>query len=119
MGGDEYLEIAMTGLTEEVALGRGLDVLAATLEGRTASGYMPEAEPVAIRVVAERGTRRLLGVQIVGGHGAGKRIDAAAAVLWFGGTVDDLAWMDLAYAPPFATAWEVLSVAARRVAERL
>ncbi|WP_324651707.1 FAD-dependent oxidoreductase [Georgenia sp. H159] len=118
VGGDQYLEIAMTGLTEEVAVEAGLDVLAATLEGTTASGYMPEAEPVAIKVVAERGTRRLLGVQIVGGHGAGKRIDAAAATLWFGGTVDDLAWMDLAYAPPFATAWEVLSVAARRVAER-
>ncbi|MCK0113376.1 FAD-dependent oxidoreductase [Ornithinimicrobium sp. F0845] len=119
VGGEEYLEIAMTGLTEEVAVEAGLDVLASTLEGTTASGYMPEAEPIAIRVVAERGTRRLLGVQIVGGHGAGKRVDAAAAVLWSGGTVDDLAWMDLAYAPPFATSWEVLSVAARRVAERL
>ena len=53
------------------------------------------------------------------GRGAGKRIDAAAAVLWAEGTVDDLAWMDLAYAPPFATAWEILQVAARRVAERL
>lgn len=119
VGGDQYLEIAMTGLTEEVAVEAGLDVLASTLEGTTASGYMPEAEPIAVRVVAERGTRRLLGVQIVGGHGAGKRVDTAAAVLWFGGTVDDLAWMDLAYAPPFATSWEVLSVAARRVAERL
>ncbi|MGC0251285.1 FAD-dependent oxidoreductase [Pseudactinotalea sp. Z1748] len=119
VGGDQYLEIAMTGLTEEVAGEAGLDVLAATLEGTTASGYMPEAEPIAIKVVAERSTRRLLGAQIVGGHGAGKRIDAAAATLWLGGTVDDLAWMDLAYAPPFATAWEVLSVAARRVAERL
>src|SRR5699024_3894413 len=103
VGGDQYLEIAMTGLTEEVAVAAGLDVVAATLEGTTASGYMPEAAPIAVRVVAERGTRRLLGVQIVGGHGAGKRIDAAAAVLWFGGTVDDLAWMDLSYAPPFAT----------------
>ena len=63
--------------------------------------------------------RRLLGVQVVGGHGAGKRVDAAAAVMWAGGTVDDLAWMDLAYAPPVSTAWEVLQVAARRVAERL
>jgi NADPH-dependent 2,4-dienoyl-CoA reductase/sulfur reductase-like enzyme len=118
-GGGEYLEIAMTGLTEEVAVDAGLDVVASTLEGTTSSGYMPEAEPIAIRVVAERESRRLLGVQVVGGHGAGKRVDAAAAVLWYGGTVDDLAWMDLSYAPPFATAWEVLQVAARRVAERL
>ena len=88
-------------------------------EGSTASGYMPEADPIALWVMADRRTRRLLGVQIVGGRGAGKRIDAAAAVLWAGGTVDDLAWMDLAYAPPFATAWDVLQVAARRVAERM
>lgn len=118
-GGGEYLEISMTGLTEEVATEAGLDVVASTLEGTTSSGYMPEAEPIAVRVVAERVSRRLLGVQVVGGHGAGKRVDAAAAVLWHGGTVDDLAWMDLSYAPPFATAWEVLQVAARRVAERL
>lgn len=118
-GGGEHLEIALTGLTEEGAVAAGLAVVAATLEGSTSSGYMPEAEPIAVRVVAERGTRRLLGVQVVGGHGAGKRVDAAAAVLWHGGTVDDLAWMDLSYAPPFATAWEVLQVAARRVAERL
>ena len=85
----------------------------------TAAGYMPEAEPIAIWVMADRATRRLLGVQVVGGHGAGKRIDTAAAVLWAGGSVDDLAWMDLSYAPPFATTWEVLQIAARRVAERL
>ncbi|WP_202977801.1 hypothetical protein [Nocardioides daphniae] len=58
-------------------------------------------------------------MEIVGGPGAGKRIDTAAAVLWYGGTVDDLAWMDLSYAPPVATAWEVLQIAARRVAERI
>jgi hypothetical protein len=69
--------------------------------------------------MADRVTRRLLGVQVVGGEGAGKRIDTAAAVLWAGGTVDDLAWMDLSYAPPFSTAWEILQIAARRVAERL
>lgn len=117
--GDVYLEIARTGLSREAAEAAGHDPVALVTEGTTASGYMPEAEPIALWVMADRVTRRLLGVQVVGGHGAGKRIDAAAAVLWAGGTVDDLAWMDLAYAPPFSTAWEVLQVAARRVAERL
>jgi NADPH-dependent 2,4-dienoyl-CoA reductase/sulfur reductase-like enzyme len=114
-----HLEIARTGLAEAEARDAGFDPVALVTEGMTASGYMPEAEPIALWVMADRATRRLLGVQVVGGRGAGKRIDAAAAVLWAGGTVDDLAWMDLAYAPPFATAWEVLQVAARRVAERL
>ena len=97
----------------------GLDAVGLVTRGTTASGYMPDAAPIAIKVVAERGTRRLLGVQVVGGQGAAKRVDAAAAVLHYGGTVDDLAWMDLSYAPPFATAWEILQIAARRVAERL
>ena len=117
--GEVHLEIARTGLSRKDAEAAGHDPLALVTEGTTASGYMPEAEPIALWVMADRTTRRLLGVQVLGGHGAGKRIDAAAAVLWADGTVDDLAWMDLAYAPPFATAWEVLQVAARRVAERL
>lgn len=114
-----HVEVARTGLSRADAEAAGHDPVVLVTEGSTASGYMPEADPMAIWVMADRATRRLLGVQVVGGRGAGKRIDAAAAVLWHGGSVDDLAWMDLAYAPPFATAWEVLQVAARRVAERL
>jgi len=117
--GRVHLEIARTGLSRADAESAGLDAVALLTEGTTAAGYMPEAAPIAIWVMADRTTRRLLGVQVVGGHGAGKRIDTAAAVLWAGGSVDDLAWMDLSYAPPFATTWEVLQVAARRVAERL
>ncbi len=116
---ETHVEVARTGLSSVEAQEAGHDVVALLTEGTTASGYMPEAEPIALWVMADRATRRLLGVQVVGGHGAGKRIDAAAAVLWHAGTVDDLAWMDLAYAPPFSTAWEILQVAARRVAERL
>lgn len=117
--GDQYLEIARTGLGSADAELAGLDPVTLVTEGTTASGYMPEADPIALWVMADRSTRRLLGVQVVGGRGAGKRVDAAAAVLWAGGTVDDLAWMDLAYAPPFSTAWDVLQIAARRVAERI
>ncbi|MCP3423393.1 FAD-dependent oxidoreductase [Nocardioides pinisoli] len=114
-----HLEIARTGLSRADAETAGFDPVALVTEGTTAAGYMPEAEPIAIWVMADRTTRRLLGVQVVGGHGAGKRIDTAAAVLWAEGSVDDLAWMDLSYAPPFSTTWEVLQIAARRVAERL
>ena len=116
---DQYLEIARTGLTLAEASAGSFDPVCLTTEGTTASGYMPEADPVAIWVVADRTTRRLLGVQVVGGRGAGKRVDVAAGVLWRCGTVDDLAWMDLAYAPPFSAAWDVVQIAARRVAERL
>ena len=117
--GGQHLEIARTGLSTAEAIAAELDVSSMVTEGRTASGYMPEAAPIATKILAERGTRRLLGVQIVGGHGAGKRIDTAAAALWGAMTVDDLACMDLAYAPPFATVWEAVQLAARRLADRL
>ena len=117
--GDTYLEISRTGLSSAEAEKAGFGATALVTEGSTSSGYMPEAAPIAIKVLAEPGTRRLLGAQIVGGLGAGKRIDAIAAALWGGMSVDDLAWMDLSYAPPFATAWEILQVAARRLGERM
>lgn len=117
--GEVHLEIARTGLSRAEAEQAGHDPVALVTEGTTATGYMPEAEPIAVWVLADSGSRRLLGVQVVGGRGAGKRVDTAAAVLWAAGTVDDLAWMDLAYAPPYSSTWDVLQIAARRVAERL
>jgi len=117
--GGQYVEVARTGLSLDDARAADYDPVAVTTSGSTASGYLDEADPVEVWVMADRASRRLLGVQIVGGRGAGKRIDTAAAVLWAEGTVDDLAWMDLSYAPPFSTAWEVLGLAARRAAERL
>ena len=119
VAGGVHLEIARTGLSSEDAAHAGYDVAALVTTGTTASGYMPEAEPIQTKVVADGATRRLLGVQIVGGAGSAKRIDAAAAALWGGLDVDDLAGMDLAYAPPFATVWDALQIAARRLADRI
>lgn len=117
--GEVHVEVARTGILDSQVIEESTDFVALTTEGTTATGYMPEARPIAVRVAADRTTRRLLSVEIVGGEGAGKRIDTVAAVLHFDGTVDDLAWMDLAYAPPVATAWEIVQIAARRLAERL
>jgi NADPH-dependent 2,4-dienoyl-CoA reductase/sulfur reductase-like enzyme len=117
--GDEYVEIARTGLSTAETDRAGRRAVSLVTEGTTASGYMPEATPIATKVLAEPDTRLLLGMQIVGGNNAAKRIDAAAAGLWGAMSIDDLASMDLSYAPPFATAWEAVQIAARRLAERM
>lgn len=117
--GASYVEVARTGIGSDEARRRGWDAVELTTEGTTASGYHPEAAPIAISLLADRATGRLLGGQVVGGRGAGKRIDTVAMALWAEQTAADLAWADLSYAPPFATAWEVVSIAARRLAERL
>ena len=71
-----------------------------------------------IKMVAERGTGRLLGAQIFGGPGAGKRIDTVATALWSEMTADDLAMADLAYSPPFSGVWDPVNIAARKVGEK-
>jgi NADPH-dependent 2,4-dienoyl-CoA reductase/sulfur reductase-like enzyme len=115
----QHIEIARTGLSTAEAARAGLRVTGLTTESHTASSYMPEATPIATKILAEPDSKRLVGVQIVGGPNAGKRIDTAAAALWGRMTVNDLAGMDLAYAPPFATAWEAVQIAARRLADQL
>lgn len=107
------LEIAAVGLRLSDALEAGFDAVAGTARGTTTAGYMPEAEPMTIRVVAERGTQRLLGAQIVGGPGAGKRVDVFATAIWTGMTAPDLEWTDLSYAPPFSGTWDLVAIAAR------
>ncbi len=107
------LEIARTGLTMEEAAAAGIDAVAAMTRSTTISGYMPGSERIRIKTVAERGTARLLGAQIVGGPGSGKRIDVLATALWTGMALDELEYADLSYAPPFSSTWDPVQIAAR------
>ncbi|MGB7980247.1 MAG: FAD-dependent oxidoreductase [Candidatus Nanopelagicales bacterium] len=110
------LEVGRTGLREAQAHELGLDVRSVTITATTRAGYFPSAEQVTVKMIAEAGTGRLVGCQIVGGEGAGKRIDVAAAALWNELTVEDLTSMDLAYAPPMSPLWDPVQVAARKLA---
>ncbi len=113
------IEIARTGLSVSECERLGIDAVAATIEGTTRAGYYPGAAPIAVKTIAERSTGRTLGAQIVGGVGAGKRIDAAAVAIWNAMTIDALINVDLAYAPPFSPVWDPLLIAARKTADRL
>ncbi len=106
------MDIARTGLTEREAMAAGLDAVGVTTDALSRAHYYPGAEPMKIKLVVERGTGRLLGAQIVGGTGAGKRIDVLATALWNGMTVADVAGMDLSYAPPFSPVWDPVLLAA-------
>jgi pyruvate/2-oxoglutarate dehydrogenase complex dihydrolipoamide dehydrogenase (E3) component len=69
-----------------------------------------------VKVIADHVSRRVLGAQIVGGAGSGKKIDAIATAIWAEMSIDELAWVDLAYAPPFSGVWDLIHIAARRAA---
>ncbi|MFO7698246.1 MAG: FAD-dependent oxidoreductase [Anaerolineae bacterium] len=106
-------EIARTGLNERECTGAGLDYIAMHIQDHTLPRYYPGSSEIHVKLCAEKGTGRLLGGQIIGGPGSGKRIDTVAACLTAGLTVQDLVDMDLAYAPPFSPVWDPVQTAAR------
>ncbi|MER6677005.1 FAD-dependent oxidoreductase [Streptomyces sp. NPDC000983] len=108
------LEIARTGLREKDARRAGLQYVTATVESTSRAGYYPGAGTMTVKMLAERRTGRLLGVQIVGGEGAAKRVDVAAVALTAGMTVERMTSLDLGYAPPFSPVWDPVLVAARK-----
>ncbi|GAA2711000.1 MULTISPECIES: FAD-dependent oxidoreductase [Streptomyces] len=110
------LEIARTGLLEAQASAAGLAFHAVTVESTSRAGYYPGAAPMTVKMLAERRTGRLLGVQIVGREGAAKRVDVAAVALTAGMTVERMTALDLGYAPPFSPVWDPVLVAARKAA---
>ncbi|MCM3263362.1 FAD-dependent oxidoreductase [Streptomyces thermoviolaceus] len=113
------LEIARTGLREKDARRVGLRFETVVVESTSRAGYYPGASPMTVKMLAERRTGRLLGVQIVGREGAAKRVDVAAVALTAGLTVEQMTALDLGYAPPFSPVWDPVLVAARKAAAKV
>jgi CoA-dependent NAD(P)H sulfur oxidoreductase len=108
--------VAMTGLTLAQALAEGLDAVATDAVGKSRAKYYPGSEAVSVRLIHER-SGRLLGAVMVGrGDGPAKRIDVLAVALHAGFGIDDLAALDLSYAPPFAPVYEPVLLAAQAAA---
>ncbi|HEX8804736.1 MAG TPA: flavoprotein oxidoreductase, partial [Acidimicrobiales bacterium] len=112
-------EIGRTGLSEAEADRYGFAHVAATVEGTSRAGYFPDARPITVKALAEVGSRRLIGAQVVGEEGAAKRIDVLATALQAEMTVDRVAELDLGYAPPFGPVWDPVHVVARRLVSAL
>ena len=110
------LEVARTGLNEREATAVGFEYVTATNTAPSRAHYYPGGSEVTVKLLAERGSGRLLGGQIVGGADAAKRIDVIATALWNEMTVAELGGVDLAYAPPFSPVWDPVLLAAGRAA---
>ena len=106
------LNIGRTGLGEEEARKRGYNIVTSVSSGLDSTHYYPMHANITIKLIAERESGRLLGAQVCGVGESIKRLDVLATALKFGAKVEDLIDLDLAYAPQFATAIDVLIHAA-------
>ena len=113
------LEVSRTGLSPLEAEREGYSFFISTIKGRSRSSAYPSGKPITVSFVVDRSSGRLLGAQMVGEEGAAHRIDVLAACLYGKMTVEDVARLDLGYAPPFATVWDPILIAANVALKKL
>jgi len=111
------VEVARTGLSEREARAAGFEFVTASVDSTTRAGYFPGAQPIRVKMTAERRSGLLLGAQIVGKDDAAKRIDVLATAIWNRMTVEEVLNLDLSYAPPFSPVWDPVLIAARKAWE--
>ena len=93
-----------TGLTEKKAVSLGYDVVTTITPRYDFSSYIPGAEYVIIKLIADRESCKVLGCQVVGEGDGVKRIDVVATAIKFGSNLKGIADLDLGYAPAYSTA---------------
>ncbi|NLE46297.1 MAG: FAD-dependent oxidoreductase [Chloroflexi bacterium] len=100
--------VGRAGLSVEQARDLGIPVISATVAAPDRPHYYPGNKPIILKLVAEKSNRRLIGIQGVGPGDVMKRVDVAITAMAARMTVDDVANLDLAYAPPYSEAMDVL-----------
>ena len=110
-----HMAAASTSLNEKELKKRGeakgKDYETVVLTQNSHVGFYPGASPMLIKLIFRLPSGKVLGAQIVGAHGADKRIDVISTVIRFGGTVEDLKNLELAYAPPYSSAKDPVNMA--------
>jgi len=106
--------MAVTGLTEKDAKASGKfgEIGSAVVDSYEKAHYWPGAEKIKVKLVFAKAGGRVLGGQMVGKTGVGKRIDVIATAVTARLTVADMGMLDLAYAPPYAPTYDPIQVCA-------
>ena len=98
------LNVGRTGLTEDQAQAEGFDPVSVVTIVDDKAHYMPGAGSFVIKLIADRKTEQVLGVQVAGKGAVDKIVDITVTALMCKATLADLDGADYAYAPPFSTA---------------
>lgn len=106
------LEMARTGLSEADAARLGIDYATKLVTSQDHPSYYPDPAKLTIKLLYEKRTRRLLGANIAGAKNAVLRGNLLATAIHAGMSTEELGMVDLAYAPPFASVWDAVHIAA-------
>ncbi len=106
------LECAATGIAENEAIAAGYAPVSNITWGSAMAPSMG-MKKIGLKLIADKSSGKLLGAQAVGVAGVVGRINALSVALWAGMTIDEVGYLDLAYAPPFSAAWDIIHNAAQ------
>jgi CoA-dependent NAD(P)H sulfur oxidoreductase len=112
------LECAATGLSEKEAVTAGFSPAGNIAWGNAMSSSMGEKK-IGLKLIADKSSGKLLGAQAVGVAGVVGRINALSVALWAGMDLDQIGYLDLAYAPPFSGAWDIIHSTAQALGRSL
>lgn len=104
------LTIATTGNNERTLKMKNMNYTAIHAHRGNHAGYYPTASNIALKLLFDPETKKILGAQGVGKEGTEKRIDVLATALQCGATVDTLADLELCYAPPYSSAKDPVNI---------
>jgi rhodanese-related sulfurtransferase len=114
-----HYNVGKVGLSESQARDNGFEVFTSLVPSYDHATYYPGSRQILIKLIADKSNGRLLGCQIAGPGDVSKRIDVLATALNFNATVNDLANLDLAYAPPYNSAIDPLHHAANIIRNKI
>lgn len=97
---------------ETTATALGIPYVLGQAQGISRARYYPGVKPVKVKLLAEPGSLKLIGAQIVGGEGIKERADFLAMAVKFGMTLHDLSTMENVYSPAIGALNEPIVVAA-------
>jgi NADPH-dependent 2,4-dienoyl-CoA reductase/sulfur reductase-like enzyme/rhodanese-related sulfurtransferase len=100
-----------SGFTLYAAKNAGLDAMSVHVEQMDKAHFYPEYALMALELVVEKGTRRVLGIQgaCETGDSLVARINAVTPAISSHGTVEDISTLEVVYSPPFASAMDVVN----------
>jgi NADPH-dependent 2,4-dienoyl-CoA reductase/sulfur reductase-like enzyme/rhodanese-related sulfurtransferase len=111
--------VGRAGLSVEQASALGIPVVSMTVGGPDKPHYYPGNKPIILKLIAEKANRRLIGIQGLGPGEVMKRIDVAITAMAGRLTVDEVAQLDLTYAPPYSEAMDVLIAGANALRNKM
>lgn len=100
----EGLNAGRTGLTEAQAKDAGYDPATVLCVTDDKAHYYPDASAFVTKLIADRASHKLLGIQVLGAGAVDKMVDIAVTGISMGATLETFNTLDFAYAPPFSTA---------------